>query len=558
MGLRLTLRTGNHYKVAINTKRAFGTAACVFLIQGINAFSAEPLKWNTHGGLQDQTVSLRIEAGPSGKVYYTTNGSPPSPKAGQELVGSIAIARSTVIRAAAFSGATAISPTETRTFIFPEKAATQTGTGFPATWGSNDGKAVPAYYSVKDHPGLADGLRSLPTLALTLEPEDLFGAERGIYANPLKTGAEWERPATLEYFSTNRGEIARVECGVRIQGGWNRRPEESPKHAFRVVFRKKYGPGKWRCRLFDGAAPQAFDELVLRAGCNNSWLHWSGEERLRGDYIRDQWMRDSHRAMGHPAARGEFVHLHLNGLYWGVYNLAERPAEDFAAAHFGGKPGEYDARNSDNILSGDATRWNELFELANAGVSDPARHKAVGELLDLRAFADYMLLNLYGANADWDRASNWYAAARRSPPGKFHFFVWDGERTLEDARANTIAADDDQSPTRLFQKLRENHDFKALLGERARLHLTGDGALTPAKSAERFKRWADRLHGGIVCEAARWGAYRHDVHQYKTGPYEIYTREKHWSPEVRRLLEHYFPQRSEATVQQLREARAIP
>jgi hypothetical protein len=438
----------------------------------------------------------------------------------------------------------------------PEQVLNQNGAGFPKNWGTNDGKPVPAYYEMAKsitsdaatREELLKSLRALPSMTLTLPSEDLFGAEKGIYANPRQSGSDWERAADLQYFPTDGREGFHVQCGVRTQGGWNRRPEESPKHAFRLVFKKKYGPGKLKYPLFDGADPKSFDELVLRAGCNNTWLHWSGEERHRGDYIRDQWMRDTYRAMGHYSARGEFVHLYLNSLYWGIYNMTERPDAAFAAAHFGGRPDDYESRNGEHILEGDTAAWDHLFALANAGV-DSQRYAAIGGLLDLPAFADYMLLNIYGGNSDWDRASNWYAARRRLN-GKFHFFVWDGERTLEDINANTIAYDDDLSPPRLFQKLRENDDFKKLFHERAKLHLTGNGALAPKPAAQRFDLWSNKLRAPILAESARWGAYRHDVHQYKTGPYEIYTRAQHWAPEINRLLTQYFPQRSEIVLKQ--------
>ena len=441
----------------------------------------------------------------------------------------------------------------------PNDVLSQTGAGFPQTWGSNDGKAVPAYYELARsvlknsaaREELLKGLRSLPSVSLALTGDDLFDPAKGIYANPKQSGSEWERQGDLQYFSTSGREEFRIGCGVRIQGGWNRRPEESPKHAFRLIFKKKYGAGKLRYPIFGGAEPKVFDELVLRAGCNNTWLHWSGEERARGDYIRDQWMRDTYRDMGHPSARGEFVHLYLNGLYWGIYNLTERPDATFAAAHFGGRPDDYEARNGEHILEGNTKEWNRLFSLANDGVG-PQQYAEIGEILDLPAFADYMLLNFYGGNADWDRASNWYAARRR-PAGKFHFFVWDGERTFEGIDANTISFDDDQSPPRLFQKLRQNADFKKLFRERAQLHLTGNGALTPQAAAHRYEVWSTKLQSAILAESARWGAYRHDVHQYRTGPYEIYTRDQFWTPEIHRLVTQYFPQRTAIVLKQCEE-----
>src|SRR5205809_8131016 len=110
-----------------------------------------------------------------------------------------------------------------------------------------------------------------------MQMDDLFGADRGIYAHPRETGSDWERPASIEMVREENPPAFKVNCGIRIQGGWNRRPEESPKHAFRILFKKKYGPGKLKARLFDAAEPHAFDELILRAGCNNTWLHWSGD-----------------------------------------------------------------------------------------------------------------------------------------------------------------------------------------------------------------------------------------------------------------------------------------
>ena len=261
-------------------------------------------------------------------------------------------------------------------------------------------------------------------------------------------------------------------------------------------------------------------------------------------------MRDSLRQMGHPSARGLFVHLYLNGLYWGLYNICERPSAPFVAANFGGKPEDYDVRNGDHILEGDGEAWNKMMTLANAGVKTSAEFAALGELVDIPELIDYLLLNFYGANADWDRASNWYAARRRTPPGKFEFFVWDGERTLEGVTNNSMAFDDDQSPPRLFHKLKENAEFRRLFSERARMHLTNGGALTPGKAAERYRKWVEKLDLAVIAESARWGDYRRDVHRYKTGPYELYTRNQYWRPEVDRLLNQYFPKRSEVVLKQ--------
>ena len=88
--------------------------------------------------------------------------------------------------------------------------------------------------------------------------------------------------------------------------------------------------------------------------------------------------------------------------------------------------------------------------------------------------------------------------------------------------------------------------------------MTHGGALTPERTAERFRNWAKDLDSAVVAESARWGDYRRDVHQYKTGPYELYTRNDHWRPEMDRLLKEYFPKRTEILLKQFREMGLYP
>ena len=512
---------------------------------------------STVGRLCDGIVQVRLACPtPGSHIRYTTNGGEPSETAGKEYTAPLTIERTTVLRAAAFKPGFAPSPVLTRSLLFPARVADQTGQGFPAFWGYTNGQPVAAYYrttaeskGVDGEAGrtqLADGLRSLPSLSIVADPAALFDPAYGIYSNPQETGRQWERAASAELVFPDGAPGFQVDCGVRIQGGWNRRPEECPKHSLRLLFKRQYGASHLEFPLFGLGGATNFQTVILRGGCNNTWLHWSGEERLRGEYLRDQWMRDTSAAMGQPAARGRFVHLYLNGLYWGLYNLAERPSAPFLAAKFGGRADDYDSRNSDKVLSGDPSAWRDLFALANGGVVNSETWGRIGGLLDVTNFADYMLLNHYGANADWDAGSNWYAGRSRQQGGRYQFYVWDGERTLEAVGDDRTDADDDQSPSRLFHKLEAFPEFKRLLAARLGVHCGRGGVLSPGVAAERYRSLAAGIDRAMLAEQARWGAYRESFHQYKTGPYLQYTREAHWRPEVRRLIEEYFPARTEA------------
>ncbi len=488
-------------------------------------------------------------------LFYTTDGSIPSTDHGTRYSTNVVVTTTTTLRIAAFKYGKSVAST-THSYIFPNDVIHQTGKGFPDHWGVTNGHPVAAYYrmhSPTNTVAILKGLSDIPTLSVSATLPDLFDEKTGIYSNPMQNGEAWERPASLELiFPSGKGEF-QIDCGVRIQGGWNRRPEECPKHSLRLLFKKKYGAKHLDFPLFGTNGVTRFETLILRGGCNNTWLHWSGEERLRGDYLRDEWMRHTSAEMGLHAARGFFVHLYLNGLYWGLYDLTERPSAPFIAALEGGQPEDYDSRNGDHVLSGDTVAWDSMFVLANAGVKSADAYQKMQGLLDVDRFIAYMLLNFYGANADWDRASNWYAARRRNPAGKFQFFVWDGERTIEKIEDNTMAADEDQSPLRLFHKLSENDAFRARFRELVRVHCYGEGALTQKKSIERFSNLVHGIENAIYAESARWGSYRAEFHQYKTGPYLQYTPELHWKPEIKRILENYFPNRLDRFILQLRE-----
>lgn len=508
--------------------------------------------------------AIRVDCHPSSstmEVFLTWDGSEPDPKHGEKWKGPIQVDRTRVLRAGAFEAGKRVGVAVVRTWIFPESTLVQSGQGFPDTWGVREGKPVPSHYrlspeilhSANRSENWVAALKALPSVSLVLPQSAWFDSESGIYAHPMETGNAWERDGVLEWIPTNGLSSVSVASGIRIQGGWNRRPEECPKHSFRVRFKKHSKESDAKMPFF-GSAADRFGEIILRGGCNNSWLHWSADERKRGDYLRDQWMRDCFRDMGHLSARGTFVHVYLNGLYWGIYNLVERPAASFLSIHLGGAEKQYEVRNADHVLSGSSNSWHQLMGLVNDGLTSDLSYREVQERIDLPLFIDYMALNLYAANADYDRGSNWYAARSTRGAGKFQFFVWDGERCLEFSDDNQLAYDDDQSPPRIFQKLRENAEFRIAFGDRVYQWVKAGGVFAPERAAERFAKLAAQMAPAIGLESARWGTYRLEVHPYKLGPYERYTVEGHWKPEIHRLLNDYFPKRTDQFVAQLQKA----
>ena len=494
---------------------------------------------------------------PESVIYYTTDGSAPGPTNGLAYAGPVLIETTTTLRAAAYRTGYAPSNVDTQTYIFLDDVLTQTGAGLPQTWGvyvyDNAGQPVPANYgmdgAVVNDPRyrgtIRDDLRSLPTMSLVLDPDDLWSAQTGIYANPVREGEAWERAASIELIGTDGQTLFQIDAGLRIHGGWGRRPEQNGKHSFRVVFKDDYGATKLDYPLFGEGADDSFDTIVLRAGFNDSWGPggWTG-----ATYLADRWTAGTQNAMGSYAPHGTFVHLYINGLYWGLYNPVERPGDEFAASYFGGDKEDYDAYVTGELISGTTAAWNALFALIRQPTINFA---AVADVLDVPSFIDYLIVNQFGGNWDWPH-NNWYATRRREDGAKWQFHSWDGEGCISDPTGNRVSSYGDNGPGEVYQRLLAVSEFRQLFADRVQKHLFNDGMLTPAANLARINALAAQIDRAIVGESARWG----DGRLNQVSPDR--TRDDTWLPRVEWLRNTYFPGRTATMIGQYRTVGLYP
>ena len=270
-------------------------------------------------------------------------------------------------------------------------------------------------------------LLSLPTVSIAMNTDDMFGTN-GIYSNPMRDGDEWERPCSVEYFRPDSQPGFQINCGVQIQGGLSRDPHETPKHNFRLKFKQMYGSGKLLFDLYPGSPVSDFDTLVLHASFNDHWF-WHAADPAAAQMQRDQWCADTQRETGGYGTHGTYVNLYINGLYWGMYNLGERPDASYAAHYLGGQKSDYDAFNGEELKDGTTNAWSELVAILTAGVTNDTTWSNVCYYLDVPSFIDYLLINFYAANQDWPWNNYWKdGAVTHGVP--FHFFSWDAEQTL--------------------------------------------------------------------------------------------------------------------------------
>jgi CotH kinase protein/Chitobiase/beta-hexosaminidase C-terminal domain/Lamin Tail Domain/PA14 domain len=427
-------------------------------------------------------------ATPGAQIRYTTNGSAPTATTGTIYTVPINITGTTVLRAAAFASGFTDSRVMTQSYFFLDQVIAQPvlPAGFPSTWGTGvnaDYEMDPNITSVAPYAGqIKDALKSIPTLSIVTSMDNMFGTATGIYSNPTQEGVAWERPASVEWLDpTGGGHEFQVDCGIRAQGGASRNPGTSPKHGFRLLFKEQYGPTKLKFAMFNDSAVKQFDTLVLHARFNDAWV-WNGAS---AQYIRDMWCRDTQLAMGWPSPHGTYVHLYVNGMYWGMYDPGEKPDASFAAEHLGGDKSEYDAVNSNEFIDGNATAWNAMFAIAAGGLASDAAYANIQHYLDVPNFVDYMLVNLYAGNTDWP-SHNWTAARRRVTGAGYKFFSWDAEWTFSGNGTDVTGASNGNTPGQLWQALRANAEFRRLVGDHAQRHCFNGGVLTPAACDARW------------------------------------------------------------------------
>jgi hypothetical protein len=474
-----------------------------FNSQGFYAF-VENLKFTPGRGWFDTTnFSVTItSATPGVTIRYTTNGSAPSTTSGiiYTPVG-IPVAGTKLVRAIGYRDGFEPAEVETHSYIFLNQVQAQTTNanwvgGSSGNYSLDTNVTLGATYG----PTFKSDLVSIPTLSIVSSYDDMFGPN-GVWSNPQAEGVAWERPCSLEYMRPDGEDGFHINCGIRIQGGVSR--SAIPKHGLRVLFKNIYGEGKLDHELYPDSPVQEFDTLTLHGGFNDHWL-WGGNAAVMH---RDQWCRDAQNAMGGYGPHGTFVHLYINGLYWGVYNIGEKGDASYAAHYLGGEKEEYDAFNSDELIDGDANAWNTMFAIAGAGITNDIAYTNLGQYLNIPNFIDYMLMNFYSANTDWP-GHNWNAARRRVPGAGFHFFSWDAEWTF--GIGNDVNTDrtgvgaGEGSPGRLYAALRAHPEFRREFGDHAQKHLFNGGALTPGTTQARWQTRADEINRAIVCELARW------------------------------------------------------
>ena len=573
-----------------------------------------PVHFNVQRGMFETPFTLHLSCDvPDATIRFTTDGSEPTASTGTVYTGPMEVTNTAVIRAIATRANMLPSATVTHTYLFLEQVLRQPNNpaGFPTNWGGTNIQdvvaanatfspgttiplLVPADYEMDMDPlrvdpnntnspidavklqRLKDGLRELPVMSVVMKVDDMFGTN-GLYQRSAdETGSpgtkpQNEKPCSLEMILPDGTTAFATTCGIDLHGNASRNPTKNPKHGFKLVFKGDYGSPTLDYRLFEDSPVREYDDVLLRPDFNSSWRHWSDTagqglgafQRTRAVRIRDAWMKETMRDMGELACHSRFVHLYVNGLYWGTFDLSEDPTDVFAKNNLGGSSEDFDVVDQGVIKNGTITAYNAMVALPAA--TTLAQYEQFHQYLNVTAYVDYMLLHFFIGHQDWATANNsgtknWSAIRKRVPgaEGTFRYIPWDGECILLNEDVNRTALAGTDYPSGLHGDLLASPEYRLLFADRIHRHMFApDGALTRETNIARWQKWQAIMDKPIVAESVRWGDYRRDVHNSSEGTYQLYTREGHWLPENARMLT-YFTNRPNIVLTQLRAANLYP
>jgi len=546
-------------------------------------------KFSHDRGFYDSPFDVEITCETPGAIIrYTTDGSAPTMSQGliYNPASPITISTTTCLRAMAFMPGFKSTNVDTHTYIFLEdvlRQATNPSTGsqvvpagYPFLWDDGRGDIVTGDYQVDpdivNHSTAGNRLRtedlqSAPTISLVVNKDELFGDE-GIYIKEHLTYRVQEAPekvCSFEYMDPGTNESVQVNCALAMAGGVTGGGTSLGRwKSFKLSMRPRFktvtddgivtgGQPKLNFKLFADSPVDRHNTVVLDGVLNHSWLHPTSKQTNSALYIQDQYVADLHNAMGGYSPHGSYAHIYINGLYWGMYYIHERPDHAWAAQMFGADEDEYDAikHNSGTVINngiggGASANYNSMISAANAVQSDPSNlnmYNTLTQKLDVDNFITYLLANWFCDNGDWPH-KNWYATHRNHPDGRWRFHSWDAEHTVEDNHNGKFG----RSPSDIHDKLDGNAEYRMRFADLAHRNFFNSGPLSSQVSKQIFQARMDQIDRAIVGESARWGDNRRST---------PYTRED-WLRTANSRLNSFVPGRSITILNRLKSANLYP
>lgn len=392
--------------------------------------------FSAQSGFYDKPFTLSIKVPDGASVYYTLDGSTPTPDSEQytkPLTITDATENPNVYSKNQFLGALRKTPLADEkpayqdyyaNYLLPKKNVDKC-TVLRAIAVDEQGmtsEVTTASYFVGF--GQRKGYEKIPVLSLVSDPEGLYGMENGImvtgnrylkaldkgeittatkwyamrdYFHYFQSGSDWERPIHIDYFNSDKSFSFTQEAGIRMHGNTSRRAAQK---SFSLLARSEYDGNNEFLKPFfaDGLTT---DKVLLTTALSPR------------RYVLSQRM-NAGRAM--YTQDHQLIQVFLDGEYCGFYAMQEAYDSDtYLEDHYG-------VDTDDTVLmKGKGGSW--VYEMGEEGdyetyyqplldfiskndLSDPETYAQLDTMMDIESFIDFYAAQIYIANLDWYEGQN--------------------------------------------------------------------------------------------------------------------------------------------------------
>ena len=445
------------------------------------------LLFSHNPGFYDQQFELSITSLLEDAVYYTTDGSEPTPESmvysapillknntsspniwceipsspAQNLISNHAwqspgklVDKANILRIASFKNGQKTSATYTLTFLIDENAFLK---------------------------------YDMPVISLVTDGKNLFDDETGIYVpgnlydedDPEWTGNYFtdervsERPVHMEIFSPDGKIELSQNAGVRIHGGKTR---HAAQKSLKLYARKEYGDKFFRYPLMPQNGVEKYERFVLQT----SMAAWGGET-----VIKDVFAHEIVRDMNFEKMDYQPAVVFINGEYWGIHHIRDRVDEEYLAYTTGL---DIDSLEIERIGNGHFRALTEYFE-DNIPI-DNQDFEYISTQMDIEAFIDYNIAQMYLRNYDWPSNNSMHWRPKR-PNGKWRWIFFDIDGGFNDPYYNMLEHNtntdesidwpNDPESTFFFRSLIENELFQEQFLDRYKYLIENDFQTSVAK-----------------------------------------------------------------------------
>ncbi|MFM7327312.1 MAG: CotH kinase family protein [Bacteroidota bacterium] len=266
---------------------------------------------------------------------------------------------------------------------------------------------------------------TLPVLSISTSPGNLWDDNFGIHVVGTNgTGGncteksnwnqEWYKHAVIEYFGKDGFRRYREDADIRIGGACSR---TLPQKSFVVRARSKYGSNEFDFNFLPNRPFSRMGGFILRNSGNDfNVTHF--RDALQQSTAADDMDID------HLDYRP--VSVYLNGEYWGIMNIREKPDSDYITANYGYEPEEIHLIDqSGRALEGEVAPWYEYLNgLENMDRTTPEAWKFISDNIDAEEYISYLATEIYLANTDWPgNNQRWWRP--RASGGKWRWVLYD-------------------------------------------------------------------------------------------------------------------------------------